>query len=116
MPNLPRFSPLTVTRKQRASIFVLAPKGQKGGASSAQAMRKLRGKITGKARQAEGGDKKATLAEKVSFIKVELNIDAAVPLATAIEEANKMMGLPTEGNGKLPEQVAALIRKIYLEP
>jgi hypothetical protein len=34
----------------------------------------------------------------------------------AIEEANKMMGLPTEGNGKLPEQVDALIRKIYLEP
>ena len=41
-------------RKHGVSIFVLAPKGRKGGASSAQAMRKLRGKITGKAPRAEG--------------------------------------------------------------
>ena len=58
----------------------------------------------------------ATFIGKVSKIKELFGLEEDKPIPVAIEEANKMMGLPTEGNGKLPEQVDALIRKIYLEP
>ena len=47
------------------------------------------------------------MADKLKSIRQELVIDAALPMAAAIKQANDTMGLPSQG--PLPQQVAALV-------
>ena len=54
-----------------------------------------------------GGGGGGTMADKLKSIRQELVIDAALPMAAAIKQANDTMGLPSQG--PLPQQVAALV-------
>ena len=49
----------------------------------------------------------ATIMQKVARIKRELVLDESLPMATAVKQANEMMGIAAEG--PLPAQVDKLL-------
>ncbi len=55
----------------------------------------------------------ATLADKVTRIKLELGLDETLPLAQAVTAANEAMGLPP--GGSIADQVAELLMQLAIE-
>ena len=55
----------------------------------------------------------ATLADKVTRIKLELGLDEALPLARAVTDANEAMGLGQ--GGSMADQVAELLMQLSIE-
>ena len=55
----------------------------------------------------------ATLADKVTRIKLELGLDEALPLARAVTDANEAMGLGQ--GGSIADQVEELLMQLSIE-
>ena len=53
-------------------------------------------------------------AEALSYVKAQLALDDALPMKTAIRQANELMGLPNEGSA--PDQVQALLEAVGVPP
>ena len=49
-------------------------------------------------------------ADALSHVKAQLALDDALPMETAIRQANELMGLPNEGSA--PDQVQALLEAV----
>jgi hypothetical protein len=82
--------------------------------ASAPSVERLESAGAPSAAAARGGFSELTMAQKVARVREELSLDAALPIAKAVAEANAVMGI--EGHGPLSRQVETLLTELGVLP